>query len=595
MRFINRNRTITTRIQTCLEAALLAFVLLVTPASSASLVTTDGFQDPSGPSALMRLSSSAALSAGLSASSALPGLSGPTGSPALSQSFIQTGSSGSPVPSVSAAQTKASATAASSAVSAMKGSATSDDAAAIVPGKVVVGFKPGVDPAALAQAVGGTVGRLEPGNFVTLNVPGNLDEAISKLRTFPGVLSADKSRIVKIFAGSKIAASTNAGDQGDPLQSYQWGLNKAEVTKAWALGADGSGITIAIVDTGIDLNHPDLKDKLVSGYNAILDSENLSDLQDRNGHGTHVAGIAAAAKGNNAGIAGVAYNAKIMPIKAMDRDGEGTDTDIARGIYWAVAKGAKIINLSLGSDSEEAVLKAAVQYALKKNVLVVAAAGNYASGSNPGVSRPAADPGVLAVSAVDEQGEFADFSVSGPEIALAGPGVDILSDYWQRRAGLPYVPAYARLDGTSMASPFVAGAAALVWSKHPDWNAGQVREALENGAVDLGDAGRDDEYGYGLVNPYRSLLISAPLAQMNAPASLSLGGGMVQGPNGVGLKVPALAFTADTNVTLQSVQSPGNLPAGITPAGSVFQVGWNPTGSNGNLVSDSPLKCSRSV
>ncbi len=475
---------------------------------------------------------------------------------------------------------------------------------------VVVELKPGVDPKALARAIGGELLRREPGNFASLKVSGDREQAITKLKAFPGVLTAEKSRMLKI-SGEKASAFTSVGGssveakiaasagvdqvaaagmdvQGDPYFGDQWGLIEAQVPQAWDLGADGSGITIAIVDTGVDLNHPDLKDKLVPGYNAILDSTQSYDLQDRNGHGTHVAGIAAAAKGNGYGIAGVAYNAKIMPIKTMDRDGQGQDTDIARGIRWAVDQGANIINLSLGSNGEEAVLKSAVQYALSKNCLVVAAAGNYDSGSNLGVSYPAADPGVIAVSAVDEKGIFANFSVSGPEIALAAPGVRILSDFWQRRLG----STYAWLDGTSMASPFVAGSAALVWSKHRDWSAAQVREVLENGATDLGDSGRDADFGYGLVDPYRSLLISAPLPHLASPALVSLSGGLVQGEAGVDLKVPAQTFAVDTTVTLQTTGSPGDLPAGITPTGSAFQVQWQAVGGSAvvSSASEAPLK-----
>lgn len=466
---------------------------------------------------------------------------------------------------------------------------------------IVVEFRPEVDPEVLADAVGGQLVRREPGNFASVKVSGDSGLAIAKLKAIPGVLSVEKSRILKVLEESSVLASvTVPGGAANPLSGAalgsttsaitgstsgivsgtstsedpdlgrQWGLSVAQVPEAWDLGADGKGITIAIVDTGVDLNHPDLKDKVVPGYNAILDSTNSYDLQDRNGHGTHVAGIAAAAKGNGYGIVGVAYNAKIMPIKTMNRDGEGQDTDIARGIRWAVDHGAKIINLSLGSDAEESVLKSAVQYALSKNLLVIAAAGNYDSGNNPGVSYPAADPGVMAVGAVDQQSAIADFSVSGPKIALTAPGVEILSDYWDATLG----STYAWMDGTSMASPFVSGAAALVWSKHLDWGAEQVRQALENGAKDLGEPGRDQVFGYGLVDPYRALQVSTPISQYDSPANISVAGGMVQGTGGVGLKVPAQAFATDMTVTIQNIGNPGDLPAGIVSGGSPFQVQW---------------------
>ncbi|MHB1651306.1 MAG: S8 family serine peptidase [Desulfitobacteriaceae bacterium] len=444
-----------------------------------------------------------------------------------------------------------------------------------VDGRIVVKLAPGVDPHRIAQLVGAQLIRRGSTEYVTLKFNDrNVTEKIEELKRIPGVLGAERSRLLRISSTSSVPVVS------DSKYSWQWGLNAANVTQAWATGANGSGITIAVVDTGIDMNHPDLKDNLVPGYNPILNTANSLDLQDHNGHGTHVAGIAAAEL-NGIGIVGVAYKAKIMPIKAMDKDGEGADDDIATGVRWAADHGANIINLSLGSDSQEDVLQSAIQYAQTKGCLVVAAAGNYASGSNPGVAYPAADNGVLAVTAVDENDLLADFSDTGPQVALAAPGVDIISDFWQNRLGSGYMT----LSGTSMASPFVAGVAALVWSQHRDWTAQQVRIALVNGAVDLGDSGRDSSFGYGLINAYRSLAISAPSQSIQSPAALSFAGGTIQGADsGVSLKVPPLAFRNTQTISLNTVNSPGNFPSGIIPGGSAFSIQWSGGNNNGIVV-----------
>lgn len=464
-------------------------------------------------------------------------------------------------------------------LAAVSSTAASESRMAEISKQVVVRLAPGVDPVKIAQDADAQVFRPGPSNYVTLTIDkGTMQKTLTKLKSLLGVLGAEPSRMVKIAGVNSHASIQDALNVSDPQYGRQWSLAEAEVPQAWGLGADGHGITIAVVDTGVDLNHPDLKDNLVPGYNAILDSTDPQDIQDRNGHGTHVAGIAAAEM-NGVGIVGVAYKAKIMPIKAMNKEGEGADTDIANGIEWAANHGAQIINLSLGANGQTDVLKAAIDYAQAKGCLIIAAAGNHkpgnnpGSGSNSGVAYPAADPGVVAVSAIAENGNIANFSDTGPQIALAAPGVDILSDYWQPGTG----STYAWLDGTSMASPFVAGAAALIWSEHPDWSAGQVRVALENGAMNPSDPARDSSYGFGIVDAYRSLAISAPPKTTQSPADISFAGGIVQdgGQASISVSIPPLAFSQTETVSLIPVDSPADFPAGITSAGPAFSLQWS--------------------
>ncbi|MFZ3131523.1 MAG: S8 family serine peptidase [Desulfosporosinus sp.] len=420
----------------------------------------------------------------------------------------------------------------------------------------------GVTPETLADQIGAKVGQKGPLNFATLALaPGkNPDEVIGKLKTLAGVLGAERNRVRKI----------TAVQVNEPYYAKQYNLALANIPKAWSSGATGQGMTIAIVDTGVDLNHPDLKGNLVSGYNAITDSGGSGAGQDNNGHGTSVAGIAAAQL-NGVGVVGVAYAAKIMPIKVMDNTGEGADDIIAQGIVWAAEHGANIINLSLGSDTKTAVLGEAIKYARNKGALIFAAAGNYdpATQSNPGISYPASDPNVISVAAADEADKIDDFSAFGPEIVLSAPGSKILSDYWTK-AGSTY--AYA--DGTSMASPFAAGVAALIWSKHPDWTADQVRLALEKGAKDLGSPGRDEQYGYGRVDADQSLHIMDAAQSLSSPAKVPTVGALVQGREDTMAKllVPAQAFAQDMTVGLSKVTSPGSFPIGIVSGGTTVKV-----------------------
>jgi subtilisin family serine protease/putative cell wall-binding protein len=420
-----------------------------------------------------------------------------------------------------------------------------------------------IKPETVASQVGAKVLKKGPLDFATLVVQAgeNPDEIIKQLRTKQGVVSAERNSLKKIV-------SINVSD---PMYADEYNLNITNVPEAWSSGAAGQGITIAVLDTGVDLNHPDLKNKLVGGYNAILDSTDLKAVQDDNGHGTHVAGIAAAEL-NNSGIVGVAYQAKIMPVKVMDKAGEGADDIIAAGIVWAVNHGAGIINLSMGSDSETAVLRSAVEYAVENGVLVVAAAGNFdpLKENNPGISYPACYPQVIAVTATDRADQIARISAAGPESVLSAPGMDIVSAYWTKEKGSTYAVA----DGTSMASSFVGGVAALIWSKHPDWPAGQVKIALENGAKDLGVPGRDDQYGFGRVDAGLSVSAYEPVQGLNTPANITALGGLVKGAVGsqADLLVPAKAFSQSVQLDLKKVSSPENLPSEILPGGPAFAV-----------------------
>jgi thermitase len=274
----------------------------------------------------------------------------------------------------------------------------------------------------------------------------------------------------------------------DPGWGQQYGPASIQAPLAWDVTTGTVTVTIAIVDTGIDLGHPDFAGKLVTGTTFITTT---TSPQDDNGHGTHVAGIAAATGNNALGIAGVNWGARLMPIKVLDSQGNGDDLDVAAGIVWAADHGAKVVNLSLGGECPSPIMDLAVTYAYTSGVTVVAAAGNT---GRAGVLCPAAYEPAIAAAATGPSNLQAAFSTYGPEVDLAAPGVGIYST----------MPGggYGYKSGTSMAAPHIAGAAALLASL-PRFNTPAIiRTALEATALDLGLTCRDFLYGAGLVQAY---------------------------------------------------------------------------------------------
>jgi thermitase len=274
-------------------------------------------------------------------------------------------------------------------------------------------------------------------------------------------------------------------------EQYQWNLPAIRAENGWDLTRGKEEVIVAVIDTGVDLNHPDLKNRIIEGHN-ILENNNFPD--DDNGHGTHVAGIIASETNNQEGTAGITWYNKIMPVKTMEAGGYGTSFDIAKGIMWAVDHGADVINLSLGNYQTSEMMKHAVDYAYKHNVVMVAAAGNDNS-TQP--SYPAAYPEVLAVSAVDFNGSRASFSNYGDYVDVTAPGVQIPSTYFNQQ--------YAALSGTSMATPHVAGLAALIRSENPSLSNQEVMNIIKKTAYDLGVRGNDAEFGTGLIDVRKAL------------------------------------------------------------------------------------------
>lgn len=309
----------------------------------------------------------------------------------------------------------------------------------------------------------------------------------------------------------------------DTYWSRQWGPEAIDARGGWAITRGRPEIVVAVLDTGVDLAHPDLKGRLIPGTD--LGSGDATPA-DPIGHGTHVAGIVAATAGNAAGVAGTAPRVVVMPVKVMNDSGQIWDVTVAEAITWAVARGARVVNLSLGGTRASLPVNAAIDSARAKGVVVVAAAGNSIAGGP--VSQPAAHPPAIAVAALRDLGTAhgdpgtparyarAAFSNYGPEVDLAAPGESILSTW---RGG-----GYLTVSGTSMATPFVAGVAALLLSRDPSLTPDEVEAALVSTAIDLGPAGFDDETGWGLVRAGAAAWSIEPPASDGAAPAMRISG-----------------------------------------------------------------------
>ncbi|WP_035179401.1 S8 family peptidase [Alkalihalobacterium bogoriense] len=272
---------------------------------------------------------------------------------------------------------------------------------------------------------------------------------------------------------------------------YQWNLSQISAESGWNFSGGDEDIIIAILDTGVDPDHQDLAGKVLEGFNAI---DGSSDTTDEHGHGTHVAGIAAALTNNVTGIAGVAWENLILPIKVLDENGEGTSFEVARGIRWAVDNGAQVINMSLGDYHSSFALHDAIKYADNHDVILIAASGND-NVSTP--MYPARYKEVLTVGAVTENRERAFFSNYGGHIDVTAPGEHIPSLFPNNN--------YVVMSGTSMAAPHVAGLAGLIKAANPELTNKQIYRIIKKSSEDLGRRGRDPFYGHGEINVSNAL------------------------------------------------------------------------------------------
>ncbi len=395
----------------------------------------------------------------------------------------------------------------------------------------------GLEKALQAQLVG----ELPQVNALVLSVPpGQERQAALLALQQPGVAYAEPDYAVsdERAAGETISRTpvvkplnssncenpfhTPSRIPNDPFFFSQWSLSKIGAPMVWHYTTGSSDIIMAIIDSGIQLDHPDLIDRIwtnpgeipgnhldddgngkvddIYGWHfyhfytdaGFLPAEDANVLDDF-GHGTHIAGIAAAATDNSVGVSGLSWGARILPVKVLDQYGSGWYSDIAAGIIYAVDNGAKIINLSLGGKPDSLLLRSTVDYARSHDVLVVAAAGN----SNEPVYFPAAYDPVLAVAATDENDQRPAFSNYGPQVDLAAPGTNIYST-WYRTNDF-------NRSGTSMSTPHVSGVAALLWSRDPSLTADEITDILVQSAADIEPTGKDDYTGWGRLSANRAI------------------------------------------------------------------------------------------
>ncbi|HLZ38627.1 MAG TPA: S8 family serine peptidase [Mycobacteriales bacterium] len=378
--------------------------------------------------------------------------------------------------------------------------------AAADPDTLLVRFRPGVAPrrahTVLARDGATVLGPPSRTGYVAVRAPGRAEALRRRLAADPAVATVEPNYRRRALA-----------KPDDPrFKRQRRYLSLLRLPEAWDIGRGSPTIDIAVVDTGVDLDTPDLAGRIAPGYNAWTGGR--TPPQDDNGHGTVVAGAAAATTDNHVGIAGAAWTARIIPVKALDASGWGDDVHVSAGIQWAVDHGAEIINLSLGDPSPSAALHAAVQYARSHGVLVVAAAGN--SGVEAAYY-PAAYPEVLAVGATDEHGDVADFSTRGAWIDVVAPGRRIVSTTLDTDA--PYAEAYDTRSGTSFAAPLASGIATLVRARYPSWTADQIINRLRATAQDAGAPGPDPEFGTGILDAAAAL--GAPRASSLSANSLA--------------------------------------------------------------------------
>ncbi len=431
-------------------------------------------------------------------------------------------------------------------------------AAGVNPTRLIVDFKDDISPQALAA---------EPYTEVPVSAYSAVDKlyridfanaedaaaAAARLATDPEVESVDYDSLASIppdemtdeaLASASTMEAECAADAAKPSPfpndtcfRYQWHLRQIGLPDAWQLG-QGKGAVVAVIDTGVSRVGDLAETKFVPGYNFIANNDNAT---DDHGHGTHVAGTIAQSTNNKLGVAGVAFQASIMPIKVLSARGSGSMAGIAQGIRWAADHGANVINMSLGGPVAVGTIGSAVKYAREKGVTIVAAAGNDGRGS---VSYPARYPGVIAVAATQYDETTTFYSNWGPQIDIAAPGGNVRVD--QNGDGKPdgvlqhtIVPGntsqtdYLWFMGTSMASPHVAGVAALIVGagvRKPDaveeillGTAHTPKPRVGGDGQQLTAARIDDHYGAGVVDAAAAL---RKIQVGRGAGELGLGGGM---------------------------------------------------------------------
>src|SRR5689334_2530938 len=352
---------------------------------------------------------------------------------------------------------------------------------------------------------------------------------------------------------------------GDQVRGDEWYLRTLNIQGAWTY-ASGAGVTVAVIDSGVDATHPDLVGQVLPGVD-LVDPKGDGDT-DLVGHGTTVSAIIAGRGDDSMGVIGIAPKAKILPVRVLNEENRYNDAMIvAKGIRWAVDHGARVINLSLGGSGSSPALAAALDYAFAKDVVVVACTGNASASESTGVWYPAREPGVIAVAGMERSGDVLwSGSITGPESVVTAPATQLVG---ARPAG------YWRVQGTSFAAPMVSATAALIRSRWPTMPAGEVINRIIKTARDRGAPGRDATYGYGLVDPVAALTAQVPAVVDNPLATTPDPG--VSGFGSAPSAGQALSAPDNTATGAASARVPG-ANAGSVIAASADRPGSTPQG-----------------
>jgi hypothetical protein len=442
-----------------------------------------------------------------------------------------------------------------------------------VPGQLLIKTRPGVTESALAAKLGarGANSRLA---LRHLNVrvvkvsEENADALLAALKNDPDIEFAERDYLAEA-----------AFVPNDPDVENEWHLSKIQAFQAWGGTVGRSDVVVAVLDSGVNVNHPDLAGRLLPGYDFVNGTQSIT---DDFGHGTAVSGVIVANGNNGQGVAGIAFGCSVLPVKVMDNNGFASYSTIAAGIKYAVDNGARIINLSIAGTSPSITLQEAIDYAWSNNVVVVAAAGNTADTT---VQYPAACNHVLSVSATSPGDSLSYFSSYGSYVKISAPGETIWTT--QNTLNNPY----GAWRGTSFASPVVASVAALVLSANPTLSNDQVVSLLEQSADDLGAPGYDTSFGYGRVNALRAVNAASAAAGAVSPLPPATPAVVLASPGS------NAQFILGTNISFQAIASAGEAGGIITNValmvngvqlasggGSPFGFNWTPTLAGEYLV-----------
>jgi thermitase len=426
-----------------------------------------------------------------------------------------------------------------------------------VEGRVLVKFREGIG-ADHARQIIATLGARDAHEIPQIGVhilelPYQASEAVF-LRAFKARPEVEFAELDRLLPLAQMIPN-------DPfyLDPNAWALQKINAPDAWTMNTGSPSIIIAILDTGVDGAHPDLAANMVPGWNIYDNNADTSDVQ---GHGTMVAGTAAASTNNSIGVASIAWNCRIMPVRIADSSGYATVSDVASGLTWAANHGARVANISFNANGYSTISSAANYFQTKGGVVAVAA------GNGGTLVQTADDPYMLTVGATDSTDTLFSWSNHGNNLDVVAPG---------HVATTGPGGTYAAADGTSFAAPIVAGAAALVLSANPGLTPSQVQNILKQSADDLGATGWDSTYGYGRINLARALSMSAGTGDLGGTGDTTAPSIIITSPAD-GSAVPgvvSVSVSATDNVGVVKVELYVDGSLYGTSTKSPFAIKWN--------------------